>query len=238
MKNILSILSLFCMVFCIKAQSDTIVLSDERDQQDFDQFQKLEMVRLVDSLNALELYNEEFYSLDEDGRILMDEVASLPMPKFNTQLEKKYYYWLKKKLYNAYPYYLMAVKNYENLNDSLVRFEKNRKVKKYIKKRQKQLANEYEDKLRGLTRTEGQILSKLMFRRTEKTTYEIIKELRGSINAYVWEAKAGFFDISLKTEFNPEKVREDMFLDHIIRKGIITGELEDVDDVLIAAQSE
>ncbi len=231
MKNLLSVFFIWGLILGMSAQKDTLHFEDEKDRADFEQFQKERNAQLVDSLNSAEMMDEEFYEKDEEGFITLNDLEVVGMPKFNSQLEKNYYYWLKRKLYNAYPFYLKAVKSYENLNDSLIRYEKDRKVKKYIKKRQKQLASEYEDKLRELTRTEGQILSKLMYKRTEKTTYEIISELRGSFNAYVWEAKAVFFEISLKTPFNPEEVREDFFLLNIYKRGITSGDLQHEDEV-------
>ncbi len=231
MKNLLSVFLILSFILSVSAQKDSLYFQDEKDRLDFEQFQKERLAQMVDSLNNIQSMDEEYYERDEEGFISLNDVEVIGMPVFMSQLEKNYYFWLKRKLYNAYPFYLKAVKSYENLNDSLVQFEKNKKVKRFIKKRQKQLASEYEDKLKELTRTEGQILSKLMYKRTEKTTYEIISELRGSFNAYVWEAKAGLFDISLKTPFNPKEVREDFFLLNIYKRGINNGDLPHEDEI-------
>ena len=81
---------------------------------------------------------------------------------------------------------------------------------------------EYEEELKNLTITQGRILIKLIDRETSKTSYEVVKELRGSFQAAFWQAIARIFGSNLKTEFDPEG--EDKMLNEImimIEKGQI-----------------
>ncbi len=228
MKNKFALLAMLLITAKAYSQRDSLAFEDDKDAKDFSDFRERLTPEMVDSLNAQSLYDASLYEINEKGEIVMDDVSTYSFPKFDSDLERKYYYWLKKKLYEAYPYYLKAVRNYDSLNDSLERFQGNRKIRKYIKNRQKELADEYEDKLKNLSRTEGQILSKLIHRQTKKTSYEIIKELRGSFNAFLWETQAKLFDITLKKKFDPDNVREDYYLEVIIRTGIRRGELETI----------
>jgi hypothetical protein len=113
----------------------------------------------------------------------MDELILLNKPHFNNQLDRNFYYFLNKKLNRVYPYFITALEQYRDIEDELEKID-SEKRKVYIRKRQEELANQYEKQLRDLTTTEGRIFAKLMNRATGKTVYEIIKELRGGWSAF------------------------------------------------------
>ncbi|MDR3271978.1 MAG: DUF4294 domain-containing protein [Flavobacteriaceae bacterium] len=151
------------------------------------------------------------------------------LPKFNNDLDRKYYYWLKDRVYRVYPYFTLAVEQYQNIQDSLELNKNNPKFKEYIKKRQRQLSEEYETRLKNLSKTEGRIFSKLMYKATGKTVYNIIKELRGGWSAFWWNAKAGAFDIDLKQPFDPTYNREDAYIQAIMYRAYQFGDLKPID---------
>jgi len=62
---------------------------------------------------------------------------------------------------------------------------------------------EFEKDIRDLTYTQGKILVKLIDRETGKTSYQIIKDFRGSIQAVFWQTLARIFDGNLKLEYDP-----------------------------------
>ncbi|MGI9526569.1 MAG: DUF4294 domain-containing protein [Weeksellaceae bacterium] len=148
--------------------------------------------------------------------------------KLNTDLEKKYYHWLEKRVDDVYPFVNTAVTEYYHVKDSATRIKDKRERKKFIKTRYDKLADAYEDKLKKLTVSRGQILVRLIERETKLTAYDMIKELRGGVNAYMWNAAGGAFDIDLKSRFDPSKTREDVFLEVIIRRGIATGKYPEI----------
>jgi len=193
----------FGLIFSIFSfgQSETPFFSDKKDEKSFNEFSKNSII----------------------DTITLKEVVYVELPKFNNSTDKNYYYWLRSKLLKVYPFHLKAVKEYNSLHDSIILAGKNPAIRKLIRSRQNDLANEYETQLRNLTRTEGRIFSKLMHRKTKKTTYEIIKELRGGFNAFWWNVKAGFVDIDLKEPFEPKENRQDYFLETIINRAKAEG---------------
>ncbi len=159
-----------------------------------------------DSATYVDLGEMNFYSL-----------------KLNSDLEKKYYIWLEKRVRDVYPFLEKAVTEYYWVKDSAELIDGKRERRKFIKKRYGQLADQYEEKLKNLSTSRGQILSKLIHRETDKTSYEIIKELRGGMSAFMWNTAGGAFDIDLKQEFSPSRTREDLFIEVIIQRGIRDG---------------
>src|SRR5690606_35032523 len=145
-----------------------------------------------------------------------------------TDLEKKYYLWLRKRVRDVWPYVKVAVEEYNSIEDTALYLKNNRQKRRYVKERQKILADEFENQLKDLSRSRGQILIKLIHRETDKTSFDIIKELRGGVNAFLWNSAGGAFDLDLKTEFNPHKTREDLYIEVILEKDFRSGRLEPI----------
>jgi len=110
--------------------------------------------------------------------------------------------------------------------------EKKRDRKRYAKRIQKYIEGEFSDELKKLTRTEGQILIKLIHRQTGKTTFELIKELRSGWRAFWFNNTASLFDISLKKKFDPYNEKEDYLIEDILQRNFQNGILERQKDAL------
>ncbi len=177
----------------------------------------------------------EMDSITEDDLAAFDTIqlnnADLFHLSLKTDLEKKYYLWLRKRVRDVWPYVKVAVEEYNSIHDTAQYFNNKRQKRKYIKERQQFLANEFESKLKDLSRSRGQILIKLIHRETDKTSFEIIKDLRGGVNAFLWNSAGGAFDLDLKTRFDPYKTREDLYIEVILEKDFRSGRLEPIKEI-------
>ncbi len=158
--------------------------------------------------------------------IALDEVYVFSKLKFATYKEKLRYYILRRKTIKVYPYAKLAAERLSELNDSLTNIRKKRKRKKYTKEVQKYIEGEFSDELKKLTRTEGQILIKLIYRQTGKTTFGLVKELRSGWRAFWYSTTAKMFKISLKEEYNPNVVQEDYMIEDILQRAFAASRLE------------
>jgi len=157
----------------------------------------------------------------------LDEVKLLPKTKFKAREDVNYYYWLRKKVFKAYPYAMLAAQRLDTLNNRLERIKNKRKKKKYIKIAQRYLEGEFTDQLKKLTRTEGRILIKLIHRQTGKTTFRQIKSLRSGWRAFWYNTTANLFSLSLKTEYNPYISNEDYLIEDILQRAFVQERLVD-----------
>ncbi len=156
----------------------------------------------------------------------LDEVYVFSKLKFPTYKDKLRYYILRRKTIKVYPYAKLAAERLSELNDSLTNIRKKRKRKKYTKEVQKYIEGEFSDELKKLTRTEGQILIKLIYRQTGKTTFNLVKELRSGWRAFWYSTTAKMFKISLKEEYNPNVVQEDYMIEDILQRAFAANRLE------------
>ncbi|MCK0130620.1 DUF4294 domain-containing protein [Flavobacteriaceae bacterium F08102] len=157
----------------------------------------------------------------------LDEVFVLNKLNFKTNKERRYYYWYKQKVHNAYPYAKIAADRLIALNDQLSTIKSKRKRRKHIRKMQKYMEEEFSEELKKRTRTEGRILIKLLHRQTGVTTYELIKEYRSGWKAFWYNTTANLFKLNLKSEYHPESVAIDFLIEDILRRSFIDGSLEE-----------
>ena len=118
------------------------------------------------------------------------------------------------------------------LNDSISKITKKRQQKRYTKKVQKYIEEEFSEELKKLTRTEGQILVKLIYRQTGETAFDLVKELRSGWRAFWYNTTASMFSISLKEEFHPDQVHEDYLIEDILQRAFAAYQLERQESVL------
>tara|TARA_Y100000780_G_scaffold94419_1_gene85636 strand:- start:177650 stop:178348 length:699 start_codon:yes stop_codon:yes gene_type:complete len=164
--------------------------------------------------------------------IALEEAYVFGKLKFSSYDEKLRYYILRRKTQKVYPYAKMAAERLVELNDSLANMKNNRKRKKYTKKVQKFIEEEFSEELKKLTRTEGQILVKLIYRQTGTTAFDLVKDLRNGWRAFWYNTTAKLFNISIKEEFHPDLVEEDYLIEDILQRAFSKGKLERQETVL------
>ena len=173
--------------------------------------------------------NQEMgYILTEQDSILNDTIQ---LPEIIISKEKldpeaqKQFLILQNRVYKVYPYARLAADRLTALNRGMARLKTNREKKKYFKIVEDYLNNEFEERLKKLSRRQGQILVKLIHRQTGITTYELIRTLKSGFKAFVSNTTANLFDISLKTEYKPFEVNEDYLIETILVRAFESGRL-------------
>ena len=119
----------------------------------------------------------------------LEEVVILPRLRLNTNEERRRYLILQRKTLKVYPYAKLAAERLETLNARMAGVKSKRQRKKYTRMVQKFVENEFADKLKKFTITEGQILIKLIHRQTGETAFDLIKELRSGWRAFWYNNK-------------------------------------------------
>ncbi len=73
----------------------------------------------------------------------------------------------------------------------------------HLNRMEKYLKDEYTPKMKKLTKSQGQLLMKLVDRETNSSSYHIIDAFMGSFKAWSYNVFAGLFGNSLKIRYNP-----------------------------------
>jgi hypothetical protein len=131
--------------------------------------------------------------------------------------KKQYDAWSRTK-YNVkkvYPYAILASAKLKEYNRILEKMPTEASRKAYMKTVEKELKAEFEEPLKDLSMTQGKILLKLIDRETGNTSYELVKDLRGGFQAFMWQSVARLFGSNMKSEYDPKG--EDIMIERAIK---------------------
>lgn len=162
--------------------------------------------------------NVVLYGLILDGDTLLlssiEEVYIFPARRFSSNWEYRRYRRLIRNVKKAYPYAVLAKKKFDEITVHFETLHSEKAKRVYVKQVEKELMDEFEDELKGLTITQGRILIKLIDREIGDTSYDILKELKGTFTAFFWQTIARIFGSNLKSEFDP--LGEDRLINEIV----------------------
>lgn len=159
--------------------------------------------------------------------IPLKEVVLFQPLRFKTRLELKRYLILRRKTLKVYPYAKLAADRLTILNERLDNLDNKRSRKKYLKRMEKFIYEEFEQELKKFSRSEGKILIRLVHRQTGTSTYDLVKELRTGWKAFWYETTASLFKLSLKDTFDPEYSFEDYLIEDILQRAFADQYLEE-----------
>lgn len=209
MRSLLYTIIFLCIPLAIQAQ-DTLVNPNDQDY--------------------------DYYIIEGDtiprSSIDLNEVIVFKRLQFDNKEERRRYLILRRKTRKVYPYAKLAAERLVALNNRLDSIETKSGKKRYTKIIHKYLEEEFAKELKKLTRTEGQILIKLIHRQTGETAFDLIKRLRSGWKAFWYNTTASAFDISLKREFDPVEIEEDYLIEDILQRSFQSGILDTQENAL------
>ncbi len=144
----------------------------------------------------------------------LGEAVIQPRTNKPTNRDMRQYRKLVYNVKKVYPYAKLARDKFSVVSAHLDSLETRREQREYIKQIEKEILQQYEMDLKDLTITQGRILIKLIDRETSETSYQVVKDLRGSFQAALWQTVARIFGSNLKTEF--DAAGEDRTIDEIM----------------------
>jgi hypothetical protein len=168
------------------------------------------------------------FELDEN--YILNDTIQLPeilvsKEKMDPEARKQFLI-LQNRVFVTYPYAKLASERLLILNKGMANLKTNREKKKYFNIIENYLNNEFEAKLKKLSRSQGRILVKLINRQTGSTTFALVKSLKSGWKAFWSNTAASMFDINLKTKYSPYDVNEDYLIETILVRAFQSGRLQ------------
>ncbi|MDB9775853.1 DUF4294 domain-containing protein [Vicingaceae bacterium] len=134
---------------------------------------------------------------------------------FKNKADRRRYDRLERYVNKVYPYAELAGTLLRNYDDTLATIKNEVRRKAYMKKVEEELKVEFEGELKKLTVMQGVILVKLIDRETGESSYDLVKQLRGSLSAFLWQSMARLFGQNLKLKYDPKG--EDRDIEQIVQ---------------------
>ncbi len=154
--------------------------------------------------------------------IRLHPVYIIPPRKFKNERERRRYSRLVRDLKKVYPLAVEAKLRFYYIESEVSKIKDPIKKKQFIKQQEQLLREQFEGDIRRLTFRQGRLLIKLIDRETDHTSYELIKELKGSFSAFFWQTVARVFGENLKEKYDPYD--EDKYIEEIVHR-IENGQL-------------
>ena len=166
--------------------------------------------------NAQEVVKDTIKEIENDSiafNLDMEELVISNVKDTISAEERKNLALLKRRTIKVYPYAKAAAERLTMLNVNLSKLKTDKEKKKYAKIVEKYLEDEFEARLKKLSKKEGQILVKLIYRQTGVSTFDLIKEHKSGWKAFWSNRIAHMFNIDLKRAYSPATVPEDYHIE-------------------------
>jgi hypothetical protein len=155
--------------------------------------------------------------IDGDTIPFIEIGTSVVFPKFDVRNTKEVMRY-DRLVYNVrivYPYARLAAAKLNEYRKKLDSLPNDRSRRVFIRHAQKELEAQFGDQIKAMSFTQGKILIKLIYRETGNSTFDIVKELRGGFNAFIWQTMAKLFGYDLETPYDPKG--DDQAIERIIQ---------------------
>lgn len=163
---------------------------------------------------------------DTIREIIIEEVSITDESKVKlTKEEREQIKLLERRVRVVYPYAKLTAEKLTQINTTMAKLKTQKEKKKYFKLVEKYLNEEFEPKLKKLSRKQGQILVKLINRQTGKTTFDLIKDYKSGWKAFWSNNTAKLFNIDLKKTYDPMAVPEDFYIETYLQRCFDEGRL-------------
>ncbi len=136
------------------------------------------------------------------------------LKEFNSKKDRDSYIKLVRNVKKVMPYAKLAAFRLQMMDDNLNQLPTKRSKKKYIKSTEDAIKDEFIGQLKKLTISQGKLLIKLIHRETGNTTYEILKQYRGSASTMFYGIWARMYNANIDTKYDPIK---DYQIEYIIK---------------------
>lgn len=127
------------------------------------------------------------------------------------------YFELNERVKRAYPIAKTAGETYKKALEEIKDLPE-KEAKERMKKLEKELWETYTPVIKKMSPKTARILVKLIDRETGKSSFEMVKDLRGKGTASVYQIGTSLFGVSLKTEYNPDANEQDRIIEELIDK--------------------
>lgn len=129
---------------------------------------------------------------------------------------------LTRNVQRVYPYARLTHELLREYEHDLAQIRRSSDQELYLKLAEAELRAEFEAEVKDLTISQGRVLIKLIDRETGRTGFDLVRQLRGSFTAFMWQGLARLFGHDLRSVYDPDG--EDRLIEVAVQR-IERGEL-------------
>ena len=149
---------------------------------------------------------------DIDGTMIpwipLPDVTVRTTRVFRTPEARFQYDRLKYNVLKVLPYAKFARNRYTKLNQDLALTTNKKEQRKLVKACDKEIKDMFNREIKNMTIYQGEILIKLIDRETGKSTYDMVRDIKGGVTAFLYQSIARVSGHNLKNQYNAQEERD------------------------------
>ncbi len=146
--------------------------------------------------------------------IVLNEVVVKDYRRFSSKEAYDKYRRLRYNVIKVLPYARLAGQRYRQLERDLATTSDRKKQKEYVKDCDREIKELFNKEVKNLTISQGEILIKLIDRETGNSSFDLVKDLKGNVSAFLMQSVAKIFGHNLKNKYDVDQERD---IESIIR---------------------
>lgn len=167
-------------------------------------------------------YRSYSWTVDEEGDtvavINLRELTVFPPEKFKNLKDEEFFWRTVRDVKLTLPYAKLIAETLVETYEYIETFPTQKEREDYLKSMEKALFEQYKPVLKRFSKRQAKVLIKLIQRETHQSSYDIVKAFLGTFRATFWQGFGKLFGVSLKSDFKPDKNKDDATLDRIARR--------------------
>ena len=172
----------------------------------------------IDSVPPLPLYvqvGKTLYKGDSIPDIVTPPAYIYPPMTFRNQKERMAYNRLVANVKRVLPYAKLARETLMETYDFIETLHSEQERKAHIQLVEEGIKEQYKPIVKHMSKSQGKLLIKLIYRECDQSSYELIQAFLGSFKAAYYQFFAGLFGSSLKKAYDPEG--DDKYTERVVR---------------------
>lgn len=142
-------------------------------------------------------------------------ITIYPPMKFKNKKEEEFYWRTVRDVKKTLPYAKLAFATLCETYEYIQTIPDKKLREKHLKTLEKDIFEQYKPVVKRMTKGQGKIMLKLIYRETDQSSFNIVKAFLGSFRAGFWQTFGRFFGMNMKAGFHPDKKREDAIIERI-----------------------
>lgn len=142
-------------------------------------------------------------SLYADAYYVFSPVAITPNTQSDIESARERSRW-RYRTFKVYPYATRALELLKELDEVTEEMDRKKDRRKYKKQLENELKNTFKEELKGLSKTQGNLLIDMIERQSGTTFYTILKDLKSGTTALFWQTFGKSYGYDLKAGYDPE----------------------------------
>lgn len=160
-----------------------------------------------------------YYFFEDEGEetlmLVLADVTVFPPLKFKNKKEEEFYWKTVRDVKKTLPYAKLICETLIETYEYIETFQTQKEREDHLKRMEGEVFKQYKPALKKFTKSQAQMLVKLINRETNQSSYNILKAFLGTFRAGFWQTFGRLFGVNLKTSYRPDKDRKDAIVERV-----------------------